>query len=182
RMLNSEFNEFAQHPEIDFYPEHLRSEIDAINAWVYPNINDGVYRSGFARTQRAYERSVTKLFDALDRAEALLGERRYLAGDRFTEADIRLWTTLIRFDVVYATHFKCNVRRIVDYPNLWGFTRELYARPVFRETTNFFHIKHHYFESHASINPYRIVPAGPVLEYGEPHGRDHLRAAWFPAV
>lgn len=180
RILNSEFNALAERPDVDFYPEDLRAEIDSINEWVYPNINNGVYRSGFARTQAAYDRAVTGLFDALDRAEALLSQRRYLTGDRFTEADIRLWTTLIRFDIVYATHFKCNVRRIVDYPNLWGFTRELYAHPAFRGTTDFFHIKHHYFESHESINPQRIVPAGPILDYDAPHGRDHLRASWFP--
>jgi putative glutathione S-transferase len=125
---------------------------------------------------------VTGLFDALDRAEALLSERRYLAGDRLTEADLRLWTTLIRFDPVYVTHFKCNVRRIVDYPNLWGYTRELYGHPAFRETTNLTHIKHHYFESHLSINPHQIVPVGPLIDYESPHGREHLRATWFPGA
>lgn len=182
RMLNSEFNALAERPDADFYPEALRTEIDSINEWVYPNINNGVYRSGFARTQAAYERAVTGLFEALDRAEALLSERRYLTGDRLTEADLRLWTTLIRFDQVYVTHFKCNVRRITDYPHLWGFTRELYAHPAFRETTNFFHIKHHYFESHLSINPHQIVPVGPSIDYESPHGRDHLPAAWFPVL
>lgn len=182
RMLNSEFNVIAEHPEVDLYPEQLRSEIDHINAWVYPNINNGVYRCGFARSQTAYDRAVSALFDSLDRAEALLNERRYLTGDRLTEADVRLWTTLIRFDAVYVTHFKCNIRRIVDYPNLWGFCRELYAHPAFRETTNFTHIKHHYFESHDSVNPFRIVPAGPRVDYDKPHGRERLASAWFPAV
>jgi putative glutathione S-transferase len=180
RMLNSEFNEFAKRPEVDFYPEELRAEIDSINEWVYPGINNGVYRSGFARSQKAYDRAVSGVFDALDRAEALLSKRRFLTGGRLTEADIRLWTTLIRFDMVYVTHFKCNVRRLVDYPNLWGFTRELYAHPAFRETTNFTHIKHHYFESHESINPHRIVPSGPHVDYTVPHGRDHLSIDWFP--
>ncbi len=180
RMLGSEFNALAQNPDMDLYPAELRAEIDAINEWVYPSINNGVYRCGFARSQSAYDRAVTELFDALDRAEALLSKRRYLTGDRFTETDVRLWTTLIRFDPVYATHFKCNVRRIVDYPNLWGYTKELYAHPVFRQTTDFTHIKRHYFESHESLNPHRIVPAGPALDYQTPHGRDHLRASWFP--
>lgn len=182
RMFNSSFDAVCSNPAIDLYPADLRTEIDEINAWVYPSINDGVYRCGFARSQQAYEEAVRALFDGLDRAEALLGERRYLAGDRFTEADIRLWTTLIRFDVVYATHFKCNLRRLVEYPNLWGFARELYAHPAFSETTHFDHIKHHYFESHDSLNPHRIVPLGPLLNYDEPHGRDHLRSAWFPAA
>ncbi len=180
RMFNSELNTIAERPQVDLYPEELRNEIDAINAWVYPGINDGVYRCGFARTQSAYDQAVRSLFDALDRAEALLTKRRYLAGDRFTEADVRLFTTLIRFDVVYATHFKCNIRRIVDYPSLWGFTRELFAHPAFCGTTDFAHIKGHYFESHTSLNPQRIVPAGPLLDYSVPHGRSHLPAAWFP--
>ena len=182
RMLNSEFNEIARRPEYDFYPEELRSEIDAINEWVYPSINNGVYRAGFARSQDAYESAVVELFDRLDRAEAILAERRYLTGGRLTEADIRLWTTLIRFDAVYVTHFKCNIRRLVDYPNLWGFTKELFAHPVFRETTHFDHIKEHYFGSHESVNPQHIVPVGPIVDYLEPHGREHLAATWFPAA
>lgn len=180
RFFNSEFNAFSSSPSDDYYPEELRSEIDAINEWVYPQINNGVYRAGFARSQAAYDRAVLGLFEALDRAEALLSQRRYLTGGRLTEADIRLWTTLIRFDAVYVTHFKCNLRRLVDYPNLWGYTRELFAHPVFRETTHFDHIKEHYFGSHESINPHRIVPRGPELNYDEPHGREHLAAEWFP--
>ncbi len=180
RMFNSEFNAFAERPHWDFYPEELRSDIDAINAWVYPDINNGVYRSGFAQTQAAYESAARALFAGLDRAEAILDKSRYLTGGRLTEADIRLWTTLIRFDIVYVTHFKCNWKRLVDYPNLWGFTRELYAHPAFRETTNFEHIKRHYFESHETINPHRIVPIGPEVDYDAPHGRDHLRQEWFP--
>lgn len=181
RMFNTEFNEFSERPEYDFYPEDLRAEIDEINEWVYPDINNGVYCAGFARSQKAYEVAVLRLFDSLDRAENILSTRRYLTGARLTEADIRLWTTLIRFDNVYVTHFKCNIRRLIDYPNLWGFTRELYAHPAFRRTTNFTHIKHHYFESHESINPYRIVPLGPEADYDAPHGRGHLTAEWFPA-
>lgn len=180
RMFNSEFNAFAERPDWDFYPADLRSDIDAINEWVYPNINNGVYRSGFAQSQDAYESAVKTLFESLERAERILEKNRYLTGGRLTEADIRLWTTLIRFDIVYVTHFKCNWKRLVDYPNLWGFTRELYAHPAFRETTNFTHIKHHYFESHETINPHRIVPLGPDVDYDAPHGRDHLPSEWFP--
>lgn len=180
RMFNSEFNEFSARPDYDFYPPDLREKIDAVNEWVYPNINNGVYRAGFARSQKAYETAVTDLFDSLERAELILEKNRYLTGGRLTEADIRLWTTLIRFDIVYVTHFKCNLKRLVDLPNLWGFTRELYAHPAFRETTDFTHIKRHYFESHESINPYRIVPLGPKVDYSLPHGREHLPARWFP--
>lgn len=180
RMLNSEFNQFAERPEYDLYPEDLRAQIDRINEWVYPNINNGVYRAGFARSQQAHEEAVKNLFDALERAERILEKNRYLTGGRLTEADVRLFTTLIRFDSVYVTHFKCNFKRLVDFPHLWGFTRELYAHPAFRDTTDLTHIKHHYFESHESINPYRIVPLGPLLDFGAPHGRDHLPVEWFP--
>jgi putative glutathione S-transferase len=182
RMLNSEFNDFATRPEYDFYPTELRSQIEEINAWVYPDINNGVYCAGFARSQSAYDAAVTSLFDSMERAERILEKNRYLTGGRLTEADIRLWTTLIRFDSVYVTHFKCNWKRLVDYPHLWGFTRELYAHPAFRETTDFTHIKRHYFESHESINPYRIVPLGPSVDYDAAHGRDHLPVEWFPAA
>lgn len=182
RMFGSAFDHLGAKSGVDLYPEALRKEIDAINSWVYTDINNGVYKSGFARTQVAYDQAVTRLFEALDRAEALLTTRRYLAGDRLTEADVRLWTTLIRFDPVYSTHFKCNVRRLVDYPQLWGFARELYAHPAFRSTTNFTHIVQHYFGSHASINPFRIVPAGPLIDYAAPHQRGHLRSSWFPGL
>jgi len=180
RMFNGEFNDWARHPEVDLYPKELRPEIDSINEWVYPMINNGVYRSGFARSQEAYDEAVSGVFEGLDRCEELLKERRYLTGSRFTEADIRLWTTLIRFDPVYVGHFKCNRKRLVDYPNLWAYTRELFSHPVFRETTNFDHIVRHYYESHESINPHRIVPIGPAIDYDEPHGRDHLECSWFP--
>jgi glutathionyl-hydroquinone reductase len=180
RMLGGELNSLARHPGYDFYPERLRREIDSVNDWIYPNINNGVYRCGFARSQQAYDRAAGDLFHALDRAEGILEKNRFLTGDRLTEADIRLWTTLVRFDLVYVTHFKCNLRRLVDYPCLWGFTRELYAHPAFHQTTNFTHIKHHYFESHESINPCRIVPIGPELDFTEPHQRDHLPLGWFP--
>src|SRR5690606_20686875 len=143
---------------------------------------NGVYRCGFARSQKAYDRAAQGLFEALDRAEEILKRNRFLTGGRLTEADVRLWTTLVRFDTVYVTHFKCNLRRLVDYPNLWGFTRELYGHPAFQQTTNFTHIKHHYFESHEAINPCRIVPIGPELDFTEPHRRDHLPLAWFPSA
>eukprot|EP01116_Phalansterium_solitarium_P025082 TRINITY_DN941_c0_g3_i3.p2 TRINITY_DN941_c0_g3~~TRINITY_DN941_c0_g3_i3.p2 ORF type:complete len:327 (-),score=135.01 TRINITY_DN941_c0_g3_i3:116-1096(-) len=170
RMLNSEFNAFAKHPELDLYPEPLRSAIDETNAWVYDFINNGVYRCGFAKAQQPYETACKALFENLDKVEQILSQNRYLTGDQLTEADIRLWTTAIRFDAVYNTHFKCNVRRLIDYPNLWAWTRELYAMPELQRTIDFFHIKHHYYESHTSINPFRIVPIGPVIDYsvGEP--------------
>ncbi len=171
RMLNSEFQDFAAKPGLDLYPASLRGEIDALNEWIYRDINNGVYRSGFARKQRAYSRAVQGLFAGLDRVEAILAEKRYLCGDTFTEADVRLFTTLVRFDSVYVTHFKCNLRRIVDYPNLWGYTREIYQMPGVAETVNMEHIKRHYFESHRHINPFGIVPDGPELDFEQPHGR-----------
>ncbi len=171
RMLNSEFNAFAEHPELDFYPEPLREKIDEINDWVYPTINNGVYRCGFATKQKAYDRAFGELFESLDRAENILGSNRYLTGDQLTEADIRLFVTLLRFDPVYVLHFKTNKRRIIDYPNLWGFTREIYQMPGIAETVNMTHIKGHYFESHRHINPFGIVPQGPEVDLTEPHGR-----------
>ena len=171
RMLNSEFQDIAEHPELDLYPEALRRQIDELNDWIYPQINNGVYRSGFAQKQRAYSKAVSGLFEGLDRVEGILADSRYLCGDRLTEADVRLFTTLVRFDAVYVTHFKCNVRRIVDYPNLWGYTRDIYQLPGVAETVNMEHIKRHYFESHRHINPYGIVPAGPELDFTTPHGR-----------
>jgi len=170
RMLNSAFDA-AGAEEGDYYPEELREEIDAINERVYHTVNNGVYKSGFATTQNAYQKNVRPLFESLDWLEDLLSERRYLAGDRLTEADIRLFTTLLRFDVVYHGHFKCNIRRITDYPNLWAFTRELYQHPKIRPTVDFTHIKSHYYASHDHVNPTRIVPAGPDLDFDAPHGR-----------
>lgn len=171
RMLNSEFNAFARHPEVDLYPEELRDEIDALNDRIYDTVNNGVYRSGFASTQRAYEEAVTELFASLDWLEGILAERRYLTGDQLTEADWRLAMTLFRFDPVYVGHFKTNLRRIVDLPNLWAYTRELYQHPGVRETVNFDHIKRHYYVTHPQINPTRIVPLGPIIDWDEPHGR-----------
>jgi putative glutathione S-transferase len=171
RMLNSEFDAFAARPELDYYPAELRDEIDALNDWIYPTINNGVYRAGFATSQEAYDEGVTELFASLDRLERILAERRYLTGDRITEADWRLLMTLVRFDPVYVGHFKCNLRRIADYPNLWGYTRDLYQQPGVRDTVSFDHIKRHYYTTHPTINPTRIIPQGPIIDWDEPHGR-----------
>eukprot|EP00479_Gromia_sphaerica_P003230 TRINITY_DN13772_c0_g1_i1.p1 TRINITY_DN13772_c0_g1~~TRINITY_DN13772_c0_g1_i1.p1 ORF type:complete len:193 (+),score=20.87 TRINITY_DN13772_c0_g1_i1:112-690(+) len=148
---------------LDSYPEDLREKIDEINSWIYPCINNGVYRCGFARTQEAYENAFYELFDALDKIEDILSKTRYLCGDRLTEADIRLFPTLIRFDVVYYGHFKCNKKRIVDFPNLWNYTKELYQIPEIKETCNMEHMKAHYYHSHRSLNPTGIIPKGPEI-------------------
>ncbi|MFO0875758.1 MAG: glutathione S-transferase family protein [Gemmataceae bacterium] len=173
RMLNSAFDGLGARPG-DYYPELLRAEIDALNARIYPAINNGVYRAGFATTQGAYEEAFDELFAALDGLEELLGRQRYLAGNHVTEADWRLFTTLLRFDPVYHGHFKCNLRRLADYPNLWGLTRELYQWPGVAETVSFLHIKGHYYQSHRTINPTGIVPKGPLLDLMAPHGRERL--------
>ena len=171
RMLNSAFDDIgASHG--DFYPEPLRNEIDALNKRIYDTVNNGVYKAGFASTQQAYQEAVNPLFDTLDWLEQKLISRRYLTGKQITEADWRLFTTLIRFDPVYVGHFKCNLKRLVDYPNLWAYTRDLYQQPDIQETINMHHIKHHYFGSHTSINPSGIVPLGPIIDYDEPHLRD----------
>lgn len=172
RMLNSAFNRLeGVNATLDFYPEKLRPEIDRINKVVYDGINNGVYKAGFATTQAAYEDAVTALFDELDSVEARLASQRYLAGERLTEADWRLFTTLVRFDVVYHGHFKCNLRRIADYPSLWSYTRELYQVPGIADTVNLDHIKHHYYASHRTINPTGIVPLGPIIDFAAPHDR-----------
>lgn len=176
RMLNSAFDAWGD-AALDFYPQALRAEIDAINARVYDAVNNGVYKAGFATTQAAYEQAYDALFDTLEDIEARLGRQRYLAGSRLSEADWRLFTTLVRFDPVYVGHFKCNKRRLVDFPNLWAFTRELYQVPGVAETVSLLHIKRHYYGSHKMINPTGIVPKGPAIDYTAPHGREHLRAA-----
>lgn len=170
RMFNSAFDDLTG-DERDYYPAPLRKEIDAINAFVYDDINNGVYKAGFATSQAAYEEAFGKLFTALDRVEEILSRQRYLVGARLTEADIRLFTTLIRFDAVYVGHFKCNLRRVHDYPNLSNYLRELYQIPHFRDTVDMTHIKRHYYESHPTINPTRIVPLGPALDFESPHDR-----------
>ena len=173
RMLNSAFNGAGANGN-DYYPQALRAEIDELNAFIYPNVNNGVYRAGFATTQEAYEEAATAVFAALDRLEQRLATRRYLTGPLLTEADIRLFTTLIRFDPVYHTHFKCNLRRIVDYPNLWGYLRDIYQLPGIAGTVHIDFIKRHYYGSHANLNPTRIIPIGPALDYLAPHNRAHL--------
>jgi putative glutathione S-transferase len=170
RMFNSAFDGVTGNTD-DYWPEDLRDAIEPVNARIYDTVNNGVYKSGFATTQEAYEEAVLPLFETLDWIEDRLGTNRYLMGDRITEADWRLFTTLIRFDTVYHGHFKCNRRRIVDYPHLWGYTRELYQWPGVAETVDLEHIRRHYHYSHESINPYRIVPIGPALDLDAPHGR-----------
>lgn len=170
RMLNSAFDEVGA-TDVNFLPKELLAEIDAINEFVYSAVNNGVYKAGFATTEAAYKEAVVTLFDALDTLEARLADQRYLLGDTITEADWRLFTTLVRFDAVYVGHFKCNIRRIVDYPNLWGYLRDLYQVPGIAETVSIEHIKAHYYTSHANINPTRIIPVGPLLDFNEPHDR-----------
>ena len=175
-MLNSAFDGVGARPG-DYYPAALRAEIDALNARIYDTVNNGVYKAGFATTQSAYEEALAPLFETLDWLEARLATRRYLCGDAVTEADWRLFTTLLRFDPVYVGHFKCNLRRIVDYPNLWAYTRELYQWPGVADTVHMDHIKRHYYESHGTINPSGVVPKGPLVDFAEPHGRERLAAA-----
>lgn len=174
RMLNSAFNSFAKNEDLDLYPEALREEIEAINKPIYDNVNNGVYRAGFATTQAAYNRAFDRLFNTLDELEERLSKQRYLLGNQITEADWRLFTTLVRFDPVYYNHFKTNKKRLIDYPNLWAYTRELYQIPGVADTVNMDHIKYHYFASHQSINPTRIVPKGPEVDFMQPHGREVL--------
>jgi len=171
RMLNAEFDEWTTGDDVDFYPEARRDEIDAINTDVYDNVNNGVYRCGFAASQQAYDEAYETLFAALDRLETRLADRRFLTGHTQTEADWRLFTTLVRFDPVYVGHFKCNQRRLVDYPNLWAYTRDLYQTPGVAETVDLDHIKRHYYVTHRKINPTGVVPRGPVIDYTEPHDR-----------
>ncbi len=174
RMFNTAFNELTGDKQ-DFYPASLQSEIDEINEFVYHTINNGVYKSGFATTQDAYEEAFTVLFDALDEVEQRLAQQRYLVGGQITEADWRLFTTLVRFDAVYVGHFKCNLKRIADYPNLWGYLRDLYNQEGIADTVNMDHIKRHYYYSHDMINPTRVVPQGPEIDFSEPHNRGALQ-------
>jgi putative glutathione S-transferase len=157
--------------DVDLYPERLRDEIDAVNRVVYEDVNNGVYKAGFAATQQAYEEAFDALFARLDWLDERLSDQRYLVGNQLTEADVRLFTTLVRFDAVYYVHFKCNLRRLVDYANLWPYTRDLYQTPGFGDTVNFDHIKRHYYMTHDKLNPTRIVPKGPAMDWLAPHGR-----------
>ena len=172
RMLNGAFGDIGN--DEDFWPEDLREAIEPVNARIYDTVNNGVYKSGFATTQDAYEDAVVPLFDSLDWLEERLSKSRYLMGDRVTEADWRLFTTLVRFDPVYVGHFKCNIRRIFDYPNLWNYTLELCQWPGVAETVHLDHIKNHYYASHETINPTRIVPLGPHIDYTGDHDRARL--------
>ncbi|WP_312365770.1 glutathione S-transferase family protein [Ensifer sp.] len=173
RMFNSAFNALTGSTE-DFYPQELRSEIDDLNGRIYGAVNNGVYKAGFATSQEAYEDGVAPLFDMLDELEERLATRRYLTGSTITEADWRLFTTLVRFDPVYVGHFKCNIRRIADYRNLQNYLRDLYQVPGVAETVNMRHIKEHYYRSHTTINPTGVVPVGPILDLDAPHGREIL--------
>jgi putative glutathione S-transferase len=172
--FETQFTAFQKPDAPNLYPPALREQIDEVNALVYRDINNGVYKAGFATSQTAYERAVVRLFDRLVWIEDRLANQRYLVGDRLTEADIRLFTTLVRFDAVYYGHFKCNLRRLVDYPNLWAYARDLYQTPGFGDTVNFDHIKRHYYMTHDAINPTRIVPLGPAMDWLIPHGRGAL--------
>ncbi|MCU7366902.1 glutathione S-transferase family protein [Pantoea stewartii] len=170
RMFNSAFDGVGARAG-DYYPPALRDKIDDLNGWIYDTVNNGVYKAGFATSQAAYDEAVTALFQSLSRLEQILGQHRYLTGDTLTEADLRLWTTLVRFDPVYVTHFKCDHHRISDYLNLSGFLRDIYQMPGIAETVNLAHIRHHYYCSHKTINPHGVISVGPAFNWDEPHGR-----------
>jgi len=171
RMFNSAFDDLTANT-LDFWPSAQRTQIEAINQRIYDTLNNGVYKAGFATTQPAYDSAVSALFETMDWLESHLSDNRFLLGDTITEADWRLFPTLVRFDPVYHGHFKCSLRRLVDYPNLWAYTRHLYQMPGIKETVNFDHIRRHYHYSHTTINPHRIVPMAPALDFDAPHGRD----------
>ncbi|MFC6988018.1 glutathione S-transferase family protein [Haloplanus sp. GCM10025708] len=181
RMLDTEFDRHATR-DVDLYPEGYRDEVDRVIDDIYDPINNGVYRAGFAGSQEAYDRAVEELFDALDHWEAILADQRYLAGDVLTEADLAMFATLVRFDHVYHTHFKCNRRAIHEYPNLWNYTKELYQLPGVERTVNVDHIVRHYYRSHAELNPKRLVPIGPDVDFTGPHDRDRLPGGPPPAL
>jgi putative glutathione S-transferase len=174
RMFNDRFNDFARNKDVDFFPREIENEHAKLSSLLHDNVNNGVYKAGFATRQRPYEIACRKLFEALDDLEERLSKSRYLFGNRIVEADWRLFCTLIRFDVVYHGHFKCNLRRIIDYPNLQGYLMDLYQQPGITDTVNFDHIKRHYYMTHTHINPTRIVPIGPVLDLEKPHDRERL--------
>lgn len=175
RMFNDVFNEFAQNKDVDFFPKEIETEHAKLSDFIYANVNNGVYRAGFATRQRPYEIGCRRVFEALDELEERLSKSRYLFGERIVEADWRLFCTLVRFDAVYHGHFKCNLRRIIDYPNLQGYLMDLYQQPGIAGTVNFDHIKRHYYVTHTEINPTRIVPIGPLLDLTKPHGRERLK-------
>lgn len=171
RMFNTEFDDIGAKSD-DYYPEHLRSKIDEINEWVYDKVNNGVYKAGFATTQSAYEEAVYPLFEALDKLEEILSTQRYLIGNQLTEADLRLFPTLYRFDSIYVGHFKCALKRLVDYPNLWGYVRDIYSMDAIKRTVNMEHARRHYYESHSTINPTGVVTVPPQINWDEPHNRE----------
>ncbi|MCG8708768.1 glutathione S-transferase family protein [Brenneria sp. 4F2] len=171
RMFNSAFDDIGARPG-DYYPLALRAQIDELNGWIYDNVNNGVYKAGFATSQSAYDEAATAVFAALDRLESILAGQRYLTGKCLTEADLRLWTTLIRFDPVYHTHFKCDKYRLSDYANLYGFLRDIYQMPGVAGTVDMAHIRHHYYRSHGTINPHGIISLGPEQDLNSPHGRE----------
>ena len=174
RMFNSAFDDFAQRKELDLFPKEIEPEHAKLSDFIYDNVNNGVYKAGFAMRQRAYEIASRRVFQALDELEQRLSKNRYLFGNRIVEADWRLFCTLVRFDAVYHGHFKCNLRRIIDYPNLQAYLMDLYQQPGIADTVNFDHIKRHYYITHGEINPTRIVPIGPLLDLTEPHRRERL--------
>ncbi|RUR96396.1 glutathione S-transferase family protein [Pectobacterium polaris] len=171
RMLNSAFDGVGATAG-DYYPEVLRAQIDELNGWIYDKVNNGVYKAGFATSQSAYDESATTVFAALSDLESILAKQRYLTGEQLTEADLRLWTTLIRFDPVYHTHFKCDKYRLSDYPNLFGFLRDIYQMPGIADTVDMAHIRHHYYRSHGTINPHGVISLGPEQDLNQPHQRD----------
>lgn len=171
RMLNSAFDDVGATAG-DYYPEALRAQIDELNGWIYDKVNNGVYKAGFATSQSAYDESATTVFAALSDLESILAKQRYLTGEQLTEADLRLWTTLIRFDPVYHTHFKCDKYRLSDYPNLFGFLRDIYQMPGIADTVDMAHIRHHYYRSHGTINPHGVISMGPEQDLNQPHHRD----------
>ena len=177
RMFNSKFDELIKDGDTrkrDFCPDNLRGKIDELNDWIYPSVNNGVYKSGFATTQEAYEEAVIPVFETLDKLDLLLSQTRFLTGDKLTEADIRLFPTLVRFDSVYVSHFKCALKRIVDYPNLWAYTRDIYQLPGISDTVDIDYNKAHYYGSHDTVNPHLIIPIGPELNFTEAHNRVSL--------
>ena len=174
RMFNDAFNSIAKNKQLDLFPDDIERDQNQLSGYIYENINNGVYRAGFATRQRPYEIACRKLFEALDQLESRLSNSRYLFGTRIVESDWRLFCTLVRFDAVYYSHFKCNIRRILDYPNLQGYLRDLYQQPGIAETVNFDHIKRHYYITHHEINPTGIVPLGPALDLNRPHRREKI--------
>ncbi|MFC3394305.1 glutathione S-transferase family protein [Brenneria rubrifaciens] len=176
RMFNSAFDQAGAKPG-DYYPAALRPQIDELNGWIYDKVNNGVYKAGFATSQSAYDKAATEVFAALSRLESILARQRYLTGSQLTETDLRLWTTLIRFDPVYHTHFKCDKYRLSDYPNLFGFLRDIYQMPGVADTVNMAHIRHHYYRSHGTINPHGVISLGPEQDLHSPHERDRKFAA-----